>query len=1425
MELYAQINTFEGGMNTDTDVSMIPKNSYRYAQNIQILSDSNGIGNTLHNIEDIKKYIIDDTLNNSTIIGTTCGKAYNYLDEYTNIIWILTKQQINDEIYNQVLEVSDFNKQKLSIVKIVGGAWNISQEVQMVQNYESKDINKLYVTDGESPIKVFDLREYNIVNNDITQFEIVPSCELTPFILKEIIEGSLTAGQVQYCYQLFTKNGSETAISVLSDKIQIAPNEEKLKDFNGYEKEQTSQIGCILQASTINKGGVFDGIRIYRLDYISSTDDPRVYIINESSIPEHNERFTFEYTDTGSSIISEITFEEFNNLIPNIFIAQTIAKKDNRLYAANINEILWDVDYDARAYRCNNKGQVLLKSGIEEDLIFNIDDLLNGTTDVPENHDCINPLNNEIVYPNDENNYSYFKDNNKYYLGGQGKNISYQFIQVNLAESSLSSEWDNNLNVGKLKYYAGHDLNKSTVNKVYGCNSKGETITIDFNDLNIVLPNYAGNSIQSRLLSYQRDEIYRFGIVFYNNKNIPSPVHWIGDIRFPSADMNINDNLSFRPFVSNNSTSNGTSDNIKTNGVELISRPIGIEFTVNNIPEDAVAYQIVRCRRTITDRTVVTQGALNKTMNFVGWTGSGNIDSTISGGDSDLRPYSILNFSKDPCIQRLGVDREGSGSDSTWIIEYLNKEKPGYYTLTSTDVCFNTDQDLVKKGYYIIPLYCASHISVDSNSRNIENSGEFTTLNGTSYWYRKGKAGIQINSSIPQTLNANLNYFGQIVSANDGRKYAFIDKCEGYCFGDRIGQSEKAYIPAGLIKYYVITDKSNAHKNGYNINLNRQKFTIDATLKPQNIPSTYAVSGIQDLRNSYVDTIGDMLYRNIAIGSKDSFGSYGITTVIKSDDLPQEYDGISDTNNNEISKKGGFSMGSILIVNIKKNTTNQYGGNTYAARQNSIYEIGCRFVNPNYENYRDTKCFNGDTYLNVLDYMVSSLSYPNLVEGENSNIAGINQRCYVQAYIPLESSVNAYCRYDEHFSQTVKDGNMIDEGGTADVGFMTEPGANPLQTQSTPMYAYNSAYSNQIGGNKYVQKNIYYVDDQVMFNRVICSEQKTNNEITDNWTKFKFANYLDVDNQYGPITNLYIFNDKLYMFQYDAVSIASINNRSLITDNNSSALVLGTGGILDRYDYITINNGDSKIRDRSIVSSNSTMYWYDNDKNVICALNNSLVELTKVKSMQNYLNSKNQNSLQNVVSLFDPKYNEIWFKIDGSSLIFNEQLNCFTSFYTHKPDWQALFSDYLVTIQDNNFYYIHDKYHFENDLIEDKIANIKFIINDNPINTKVYDNVSFNGNLIDNENDQPKLITSVKFYTKTQTSEEVTYQNIENREDNYRFYIPREHQENPSMQEIKNKSYASRMRGKYLICDYTFDCNNKEISIPYIKTTYRNSMI
>jgi hypothetical protein len=80
------------------------------------------------------------------------------------------------------------------------------------------------------------------------------------------------------------------------------------------------------------------------------------------------------------------------------------------------------------------------------------------------------------------------------------------------------------------------------------------------------------------------------------------------------------------------------------------------------------------------------------------------------------------------------------------------------------------------------------------------------------------------------------------------------------------------------------------------------------------------------------------------------------------------------------------------------------------------------------------------------------------------------------------------------------------------------------------MYAYNAAYSSSSTSKSYIQKSMYAEDDIKSSNRITCSELKTNNEQTDSWTKFKFANYLDVDSSYGPITNLKVFKNRLYYF-------------------------------------------------------------------------------------------------------------------------------------------------------------------------------------------------------------------------------------------------------------------------------------------------------
>ena len=91
---------------------------------------------------------------------------------------------------------------------------------------------------------------------------------------------------------------------------------------------------------------------------------------------------------------------------------------------------------------------------------------------------------------------------------------------------------------------------------------------------------------------------------------------------------------------------------------------------------------------------------------------------------------------------------------------------------------------------------------------------------------------------------------------------------------------------------------------------------------------------------------------------------------------------------------------------------------------------------------------------------------------------------------------------------------------------MTEVGVNRFGSQSEPMYTYNSAYSNTDntdGARNLVQKGVYDEDSSEWTNRIVVSEVKTNGEVTDSWMTFRFADYLDVDNQYGKITNLINF--------------------------------------------------------------------------------------------------------------------------------------------------------------------------------------------------------------------------------------------------------------------------------------------------------------
>ena len=186
-------------------------------------------------------------------------------------------------------------------------------------------------------------------------------------------------------------------------------------------------------------------------------------------------------------------------------------------------------------------------------------------------------------------------------------------------------------------------------------------------------------------------------------------------------------------------------------------------------------------------------------------------------------------------------------------------------------------------------------------------------------------------------------------------------------------------------------------------------------------------------------------------------------------------------------------------------------------------------------------------------------------------------------------------------------------------------------------------------------------------------------------------------------------------------------------------LLLGTGGVLGRYDYINTSNGmeENQFAD---TQSDSTLYWWDHNKADICAYagGQEMAVLSKVKSVANILNKyAKQDKLQKTPALaFDKKYNEmIASVIDGDakdheagSLVYSEQTQQFTGLYSINHAYKLMFADKLYLYQDSHGLYKWDE---SSDYTANSITGtelrpyLKYIVNDNQQLNKVFDNVLF----------------------------------------------------------------------------------------------------
>lgn len=498
------------------------------------------------------------------------------------------------------------------------------------------------------------------------------------------------------------------------------------------------------------------------------------------------------------------------------------------------------------------------------------------------------------------------------------------------------------------------------------------------------------------------------------------------------------------------------------------------------------------------------------------------------------------------------------------------------------------------------------------------------------------------------------------------------------------------------------------------------------------------------------------------------------------------------------------------LTNLRQQIT-PYGGYSFTNRLTNIYYgDGNYFESKNEWN----TVFDGDCHVETFEYTSMHKVYGAY---KQKTLAFPNTHMITYS-IPTES--NIWCKFQHGwtFSSNARD------------NYASFIQAEPCEiteayVQKEPEYVYNSVYSVQ---NTSVPLAVY--DDlnpqdynKTIDTRVYYSDLKQNDEIIDSWCKFRSSNFIDVDQEYGPITDVCTFKNVLTFFQEQSFGVLSVNDRSVATDNSGQNIVLGTGGVLDRYDYYSNTYGMHKQQFCAVCTTGG-MYWFDSHNNVICLFDGqSVTQLSKQGKVQNILNKYKKDD--NFKVFYNNRYNEVVFNVlsDDMQIVYNEMLGKFTSTLTIPFDGAIQFfnGEYLIKKNDTVCIYQYDYLDGSPKSTNQKLLSsyVKYVVAQQPLVTKVFDNQEIvtyeNMQLQDAIRDDDDYFSKNHKYiwqTESQKIESNLEEQITLRENNHRFAIPR-----------ADGLFGNRARGKVMICSIEDIKPNPAMAIQYIITKYRQS--
>lgn len=1326
--------------------------------------------------------------------------------------------------------------------------------IQCLNNFENSNIDKIYWVNGINQMQFLNIN-HSLENQDLEELIDLPlnvidsvgKYSLSEPIISRIVSGGThTSGMIQYAYNLYRLNSSQTKMSPVSKLIPL----DKGNLGGGSVNEIVGSIPIV------NIDGIdtnYTNIKVYSIKYTSYNEVPTITIIDDRKIPSNG---SIEIFDDNLSV-NTISLEDFLFLGSDIIVPKNIESKFNRLFTANYNEVNFDVDLDFRAYSFP-----ILK---KETYVYN--DLF------------LNPLTNQAA-PSEPSFFNTKKINSSFTDLSQD-----DFDSINLDYDLNRYLYDSSVEGGEGKYLK-YELTQSTEynpNNRYFKDDEIYRIGIEFFNSygQISLPKWIADfkapsgNLNGRFNTIKVTLKEDFFTWLNNDLNFLTKYDKPVGYKLLIAERTINDktivaNGALGTMMINDKSSRDVSMSNTSDREYVIEKadqlPKIPNFLLRNCNESST-YGVTKPMEGASHLLYMNKLRESpETEVCRAYYGDKDTAGRFYQFNSMLQLYSPEIIFKEGISLNNGLELKIKGSfrnsyNAVWCRKYNDsggiedegKALGGIHPSFASEVKEIVGDPYVPLGYGLISHPPGSNPHKVSNAKFYRGYGyvpsteTFSTLkvidiyeelvtdtleDENDYISKYGK-GIQITTNSTDfekayckfTITPNLLYITDdytidVTSDSEGNNsiynYTVIGggayttpdllKLNPYSTSTDVVKKYQYYLKIttpgdvvfkGTVDCYAkientssvlkcnekslgnifsINDTSIVGTDEFNEAPNKTQFKIygkpELTEKGQSF-TNYNNNQKYRYTNSFqsILTDGDTSWKddgsfNRRIISSNSENNRCITFVSgpKNSNVLND-DSVNHMDRNSIEDLFDFSglsgNNNLIIAEIVK-TKNEiylggiYGGNSYEDKQRSNYiEIG---------NYNKIDELNPEKIIDSPgDTFVNNFRFLRVVKREESILTeGTIQQEEIVEFL-TETTINLAERNDT--SLTNWDSTFFNK--------------------DSDYHKYNRVYSQLPDLIKRRNLNYNFKKISKFDTNIISSKLKSAGELIDSWTDLLQNEVMTLNGKYGAINSLISFQDEMYAIQDKAFAYISINPRIQIQGSDGLAVQLGTGNVLDKYKYISTENGT--INRFGVVATQRGVYFFDALNKALTVFKGQIEGISDTKSMHSFFINNTINSdlikdnpvLGNGISCgYDYVNDDVFFTFHQKpggvykpyTLSFNENTDSFVSFYDYMPSFYINRGGMFMTTNPNNDSIYRQGVGEYNTFYGIKYpSSITFNVNPEPNVDCVFDNINFKSDVTLNEVDQPdKTLTSITAYNDYQNQSMIAVPLVSGRNNNLR---------------------------------------------------------